>query len=105
MSTRAGNNSKKGQKHQNTFTFKHNKNSLLTRKIKQSPLDHLCERCMDKLEWRINFRKYKPMSAPSRCNLCEMKSVYKAYRTICDHCALSKKLCTKCTEPCKEYAK
>ncbi len=105
MSTRPGEPAKKGQKYQNTFTFKHNKNSILTRRIKQSPLDNLCQRCMDKLEWRINFRKYKPLSAPSRCNLCELKNVYKAYRNICDHCSLAKKLCTKCAEPTTEFAK
>jgi hypothetical protein len=105
MSTRTGGASKQGQKHQNTYAFKHNKNSILTRKIKQSPLDHLCERCMNQVEWRINFRKYKPLSAPSKCNLCDMKNVYKAYRSICDVCANAKKICTKCTEPIEDYAK
>ena len=105
MSTRPGNTTKKGQKHQNTFSFKHNKNSILTRKIKESPLDNLCQRCLDKLEWRISYRKYKPLTAPSKCNKCELKNVYKAYRTICDSCCIANKLCSKCTEPVEEFAK
>jgi hypothetical protein len=105
MSTRKGDSSKKGQKYQNTFAFKHNKNSMLTRKIKQSPLDNLCQRCVDKLEWRINYRKYKPLTAPGRCNVCENKCIYKAYRTICDNCCSEKKLCSKCGEFCEEYGK
>lgn len=105
MSTRGGNNTKKAQKHQNSFSFKHNKNSLLTRKIAQSPLDNLCKRCLEKLEWRISFRKYKPLSNPGKCLKCEGKTIYKAYRTICDACALTNKVCSKCGEACEEYAK
>jgi hypothetical protein len=105
MSTRPGNNTKKGQKHQNTFSFKHNKNSILTRKIKESPLDNLCQRCIDKLEWRINYRKYKPLSSPSKCQKCELKNVYKAYRALCDSCSITNKLCSKCSEPVEEFAK
>ncbi len=105
MSTRGGDNSKKAQKYQNSFAFKHNKNSLLTRKIKETPLDHLCKRCLEKLEWRINYRKYKPLTAAAKCNLCEEKTIYKAYRTICDKCGVGNKLCTKCCSPVQEYSK
>ncbi len=105
MSTRGGNNSKKGQKYQNTFAFKHNKNSLLTRKIKESPLDLLCKRCLEKLEWRINFRKYKPLTTASKCTKCENRNVYKAYRTLCDGCTLSSKCCSMCNTPVEEFAK
>ncbi len=109
MSSRGGDNKKKAQKYQNAFTFKHNKNSMLTRKIRDAtPLDFLCERCLDKLEWRINFRKYKPLKNSTKCNMCDEKKIFKAYRTICEECALSVKdlkLCTKCVDPVDEYAK
>ena len=108
MSLRSGNNKKKGQKHQNTFSFKHNKGSLLTRKITSSPLDLLCKRCIEILQWKIDYRKYKPLSTVGRCNLCKEKKIYKAYRTICDECAINhipKKLCTKCGEEVDEYEK
>jgi len=106
MSTRSGNTAKQGQKYQNTSKFKHNKNSLLTRKIRDTtPLDNLCKRCLDILEWKINYRKYKPLTAAAKCIKCEGRNIYKAYRQICDSCALSKKLCSKCMEPTEAYAK
>ena len=105
MSTRSGNCTKVAQKYQNTFTFKHNKNSLLTRKIRETPLDYLCKRCLEKLEWRINYRKYKPLTNAAKCNMCQLKTIYKAYRTICDGCSLESKLCSKCCEQTETFAK
>jgi hypothetical protein len=105
MSTQKGNIRKDGQKYQNAFAFKHNKNSMLTRKIQETPLDFLCEHCLDILEWKIKFRKYKPLSAPSKCIACEQKSVYKGHRNICDKCGVTNKLCTKCMKPCEAWGK
>lgn len=105
MSLRSGDTKKKPQKYQNTFTFKHNKNSMLTRKIRESPLDFLCKRCLEIIEWKINYRKYKPLTTPAKCQACEGRTVYKAYRNICDACATSNKLCSKCVTPITEYAK
>ena len=107
MSLRPGNNKKKGQKHQNTYTYHHNKGSLISRKILSSPLDLLCERCLNILSWKVKFNKYHPLKTPGKCNQCLEKTIYKAYRTICDGCALKdgKKFCTKCGEEVEEYAK
>jgi hypothetical protein len=107
MSLRPGNNKKKGQKHQNTYTYHHNKGSLISRKILSSPLDLLCERCLNILSWKVKFNKYHPLKTPGKCNQCQEKCIYKAYRTICDGCATKdgKKLCTKCGEEVKNYAK
>ena len=105
MTTRGGDDTKKAQSYQNKFTFRHNKNSKLTKVIQKVPLDHLCKRCLDKLEWRIDYRKYKPLSAAARCNLCMEKTIYKAYRTICDNCSHTKKICAKCTLPVNSYVK
>ncbi len=104
MSTQKGNIKKIGQKHQNSFSFKHNKNSLLTRKIQETPLDYLCKRCLDILEWKIKYRKYKPLSTPSKCKICELKTVLKGHREVCDKCAGELLICSKCIEPCEEYA-
>lgn len=91
---------KKGKKpaHQNTFAFKHNKNSKLTKKIAEEPLDVLCRRCIAKLKWRRKFRKFKLRTVPGRCNLCQEKSVFKGYRTVCDPCALARGMCAKCVK-------
>jgi hypothetical protein len=88
MSTKKGNQKKGAQKYQNDFKFKHNKGSALTKKIKQSPLDKLCPHCLDIMKWKIDYRKYKPLSAPSRCIDCNNKTITKAYRSICDFCAV-----------------
>ena len=106
MSLRPGNNKKKGQKHQNTYTYHHNKGSLVSRKILSSPLDLLCERCLDILSWKVKFNKYHPLKTPGKCNQCLGKNIYKAYRTICDMCATKdgKKRCTKCGEEVENYA-
>ena len=107
MSLRPGNNKKKGQKHQNTYTYHHNKGSLISRKILSSPLDLLCDRCLDILSWKVKFNKYHPLKNPGKCNQCLGKNIYKAYRTICDLCATKegKKRCTKCGEEVENYAK
>lgn len=105
MSTKKGDQSKKGQKHQNTYSFKHNKNSKLTKKIAETPLDLLCKRCLDILEWKIKYRKYKPLSVPGKCKICDHKNILKSYRDICDSCAKENSICTKCIEPVTEYAK
>ena len=104
---RPGNNKKKGQKHQNTYTYHHNKGSLVSRKILSSPLDLLCERCLDILAWKVKFNKYHPLKTPGKCNQCQEKTIYKAYRTICDGCATKdgKKRCTKCGEEVENFAK
>ena len=67
----------------------------------QTPLDLLCQKCLDMLQWKIDYRKYKPLNKPHKCRKCENPFVFKAYRTICDICATEKKkegvlLCTKC---------
>jgi hypothetical protein len=75
--------------HQNTFAFQHNPGSKLTAKILASPNVGLCRRCHDKIEWRKQYRKYKPLSQPSRCNICKRRNITAAYHTICDSCAMS----------------
>ena len=106
MSLRPGNNKKKGQKHQNTYAYHHNKGSLISRKILSSPLDLLCERCLSILAWKVKYNKYHPLKNPGKCNQCLGKNIYKAYRTICDSCATKdgKKRCTKCGEEVENYA-
>ena len=96
--TRDGDQKKKGQAYQNSFKFKHNKNSMLTRKIAKCPIDRMCKHCVEIIEWKIDFRKYKPLSAPAKCQMCDMKTIYKAYRNICDVCADAKHICAKCCE-------
>jgi hypothetical protein len=88
---------KKGHKpaHQNTFAFKHNPKSKLTAQILSSPNIGVCQRCHDKIEWRKKYRKYKPLTQPSTCNLCSKRNVLAAYHTICCECSLSSRALEK----------
>jgi hypothetical protein len=72
--------------HQNKFAFKHNPKSKLTEKILSSPNIHVCQRCYDKIEWRKQYRKYKPLTQPGTCNGCRKRNVVAAYHTICLNC-------------------
>ncbi|KJE97211.1 hypothetical protein CAOG_07654 [Capsaspora owczarzaki ATCC 30864] len=99
MSTsRSGNTKKQGQKYQNAFAYQHNKNSKLTKRIMALPVDGLCFRCKDIVDWRKRFRKYKPLTQPKVCTSCSKRTVTKAYHVICDGCAEIKKVCAKCLE-------
>ncbi len=75
--------------HQNTFAFRHNAKSKLTAKILASPNEGVCKRCYDKIEWRKQYRKYKPLTQPATCNLCKKRNITAAYHTICGSCAVS----------------
>ena len=66
MSTQRGNQKKEGQRHQNSFAFKHNPKSKKTEVILSRPIQGLCQHCYSVLEWRKQYRKYKPLSAPKK---------------------------------------
>jgi hypothetical protein len=82
---------KKGRSpaHQNTFAFRHNPKSKKTEKILSSPNVGVCTKCHDKIEWRKKYRKYKPLTQPAKCNVCNNRSITAAYHTICGKCAVS----------------
>ena len=53
------------------------------------------------IQWKIDYRKYKPLNKPHKCRKCDNPFVFKAYRNICDKCATQDKKqgvlsCTKC---------
>lgn len=73
--------------HQNKVAFHHNPRSKKTDKILTSVNQHTCERCHEKIEWRKQYRKYKPLTQPAKCNLCQKRNVKAAYHTICETCS------------------
>lgn len=84
--------------HQNAYAFKHNKASKKTQKILKAPNMGLCEKCHQIIEWRKQYRKYKPLTQPRRCNLCQEKKITLAYHVVCDPCAANRKICAKCMQ-------
>jgi len=108
---RSGDAKKRGQNYQNSFKFKPSFGSKVPTpaqvKAKEAPLDLLCQRCHDTVSWKIAYDKYKPLTKPRACRICEKPHVIKAYRALCDFCATKDKqegicLCTKCGENVKQ---
>ncbi|KAG0238697.1 hypothetical protein BGW42_002563 [Actinomortierella wolfii] len=98
VSTRKGNNKKKGQAHKNTFAFHANKASKITKKIAAMPIGGLCAKCVEVIEWRKKFRKYKPLTTARKCVSCDQKAIKEAYHVMCNKCAGEKNVCAKCLE-------
>ncbi|KAJ2760206.1 hypothetical protein IWQ56_005544 [Coemansia nantahalensis] len=98
QSTRGSGARKGAQKYQNTFAYKHNPKSKKTQTILALPVDGLCRRCTDQINWRKQYRKYKPLTVAKKCVSCELKKVKKAYHVLCDDCAGAKGVCAKCAE-------
>ena len=57
------------------------------------PLNLLCQRCFDQIKWKIDYKKYKPLTTIGRCVDCKNKNIVKAYRCLCDNCAKKKIEC------------
>ncbi|KAJ1922548.1 hypothetical protein IWQ60_004990 [Tieghemiomyces parasiticus] len=87
---------KTGQKYQNSHAFIHNRNSKKTRTILALPVNGLCKRCYDVIQWRKTYRKYKPLTVAKKCVRCEQKKVREAYHILCRDCARDLKVCAKC---------
>ena len=86
----------KSKKHQNEKHYKLQYNDHLLKLKESTDTGRLCKECFPKIEWKLKFGKYKALTQPGKCNLCELKTVVKAYRHICDKCCDEKKVCSKC---------
>ncbi|KAI8826846.1 uncharacterized protein EV422DRAFT_14259 [Fimicolochytrium jonesii] len=89
---------KSGQKYQNSFAFKPNKNNAAAVKIYNTPAKGICQRCLDIIDWRKRMNKYKPLTQPKTCLACHQKRVTDAYHVLCKGCAETRKVCAKCQE-------
>lgn len=89
-------NKKKGQRYQNKEEYTLKYQPLLAKLKEDTPKDNLCNRCFEQIDWKLKFGKYKKLTEPRKCQLCEIKRVVKAYRHICDICVKAKGVCSKC---------
>lgn len=64
--------------------------------IQQVMVEGICRKCREKIQWRFNFDKYKPLRAPATCQQCKQKTITRAYRTLCDGCGQAKNACPAC---------
>ncbi|KAK8804396.1 hypothetical protein WA588_004610 [Blastocystis sp. NMH] len=99
MSTRRGGVRSRAPAHQNTFAYRHNKNSKKTAEIAAMPIYLVCNRCREKIEWKKRYRKYKPLTAPGKCEKCGERKVKAAYHHYCDDCARTLRVCAMCMQP------
>ncbi|XP_015598919.1 uncharacterized protein C9orf85 homolog [Cephus cinctus] len=99
MSSQKGNTSRsRPQKYQNRHVFKndlHDK-SHKTKFINSLHIANVCERCKRIIEWKIKYKKYKPLKAPTKCTKCDQKCVKHAYHIMCGPCAGKDQVCPKC---------
>lgn len=101
MSSQKGNIKRtRPQKHQNQYAFKNSMHdtSHITKKINSLQISNVCERCKKILDWKIKYKKYKPLKQPGKCNKCDQKTVKHAYHTMCSPCANERSICPKCGE-------
>lgn len=99
MSLRKGESTRKRpQKYQNTRTFKNDMHDKTpkTKFINSIQVCNVCERCKSILDWKIKYKKFKPLKFPSTCTKCSEKCVKHAYHTMCKPCASKLGVCPKC---------
>lgn len=102
MSSQKGNiNRSRPQKYKNRSSFKNNLHdtSHTTKFINSIQVSDVCVRCKEIIEWKIKYKKYKPLTQPTKCVKCEERTVRKAYHVLCRECGKKLKLCTKCCKP------
>ena len=67
-------------------------------KIQRVMCEGVCNKCREKSQWRFKYNKYKPLKTPSSCRDCNLKTIHKAYRALCDACATKRKVCSACSK-------
>lgn len=60
---------KRAQKHKNSFAFKNDLHDKTPQMKKMNSLNvcEVCERCKSQIEWKIKYKKYKPLSQAKTC--------------------------------------
>lgn len=67
MSTQKGNTKRaRPQKYQNKSTFKnvYHDTSKQTQRVVTTEVTGVCARCKDCIDWKIKYKKYKPLTQP-----------------------------------------
>ncbi|XP_029367098.1 uncharacterized protein C9orf85 homolog [Echeneis naucrates] len=99
MSSQKGNVCRsRGQKHQNSASYKNDKYGATAqvKKANSKIHDGLCQHCKDIVEWKVKYNKYKSLTQPKKCVKCSQKAVKDAYHIICKPCSLQLEICCKC---------
>ena len=85
--------------HQNKVAwepFRADKHNSTKKIIEQQPIDGVCAKCVEIIQWKKNYGKYKPLRQPAKCVDCQQRRVDLPYRQLCHSCAISRRCCAKC---------
>ncbi|KAH8344827.1 hypothetical protein KR067_008466 [Drosophila pandora] len=107
MSSQRGNVSRtRAQKHKNRHVFKNDLHDKTPQQMRLNAMhvSTVCQRCKDQIEWKIKYKKYKPLTQAKTCAHCKQRTVKKAYHVICRDCAVKAKICAKCLKSGDEVA-
>ncbi|XP_034476296.1 uncharacterized protein C9orf85 homolog [Drosophila innubila] len=107
MSTQRGNASRtRAQKHKNRHVFKNDLHDKTPQQIRLNKMhvSTVCQRCKEVIEWKIKYKKYKPLTQAKTCARCQQRTVRKAYHVICRDCAVKDHVCAKCLKSADEVA-
>ncbi|KAH8287977.1 hypothetical protein KR044_004985 [Drosophila immigrans] len=107
MSTQRGNASRtRAQKHKNRHVFKNDLHDKTPQQMRLNKMhvSTVCQRCKEVIEWKIKYKKYKPLTQAKTCARCQQRTVRKAYHVICRDCAVKDRVCAKCLKSADEVA-
>ncbi|EDW00048.1 uncharacterized protein C9orf85 homolog [Drosophila grimshawi] len=99
MSSQRGNATRtRAQKHKNRHVFKNDLHDKTPQQMRLNKMhvSTVCQRCKEVIEWKIKYKKYKPLTQAKTCARCQQRTVRKAYHVICRDCALKDHVCAKC---------
>lgn len=99
MSVQKGNSSRsRSQKYKNKTAFKNNLHdtSHRTKFINNIQVKDVCEHCKSIIDWKIKYKKYKPLTQPKTCVKCNQKTIKQAYHNMCSECCKKYGQCAKC---------
>jgi hypothetical protein len=105
MSTQRGNAQKtKAPKHKNKTVFKNDLHdtSHTIKKINELEFFGVCNRCKSIIDWKVKYKKYKPLTTKKKCVKCLEKKITDAYYIVCKDCCVTHKICSKCSKPSEE---
>ncbi|KAH8397468.1 hypothetical protein KR222_006391, partial [Zaprionus bogoriensis] len=105
MSTQRGNATRtRAQKHKNRHVFKNDLHDKTPQQIRLNKMhvSTVCQRCKEVIEWKIKYKKYKPLTQAKTCARCQQRTVRKAYHVICRDCAVKDHVCAKCLKSADE---
>lgn len=102
MSSQRGNSSRtRPQKYKNKTAFKNDLHdtSQRTKIINTIQAKDVCQHCKQIIDWKIKYKKYKPLTQLKKCVRCEQKTIKQAYHVMCSRCSSEHKVCAKCCKP------